>query len=379
MGITKIPIIIKGVLKEVEASVTQNATKTVLLGLNFLHAFRLALVFDGVKSFLTDALQQYDPECDCIVTPKQQAVHSNINLIIEQEFTPEEIFQSPPEIPLLKDASEVEFQPLSFDQQRELYFTAEWYAEKTHQFSLLKGPADFEPVDIITYDDAVLPKQKFYPLSEPKYRAAQDLVQDYLKKGILRHSRSSYSNPALIVPKPNGRWRLVVDLREWNKITKPDAYPLIYSLYNKVSKGKVFALIDLKDEFYQIPVTQKSSELVSVVFPFGLYEFTRLIMGWTNAPAEFQRKMNDMLQYGIDQNLIPRDTVEAYIDDLLAYDDDMPTLFQIVNKLLALLLKFNVAIIPAKCHFSVTTANYLGYVLVPGGSFVSSKTRKKRD
>jgi len=199
-----------------------------------------------------------------------------------------------------------------------------------------------------------------------------------LRKGILRHSRSPYSNLALIVPKPNGRWRLVVDLRELNKITKLDAYPLplIHLLYNKVSKEKVF-LIDLKDGFYQIPVTSTSSELVSVVFPFGLYEFTRLIMGWTNAPAEFQRKMNQMLQYGLDNNLIQRDTVEADVDDLLAYAEDMPSLFRIVNQLLDLLLHFNVAIIPQKCHFGVTKAKYLGYVLVPGGRTLNSQITDK--
>jgi len=160
-------------------------------------------------------------------------------------------------------------------------------------------------VDIQLLPDTLLTKQRYYPLSEIKYKAAQELVQDYLNRGILRHSRSPYSNPVVIVPKPDGRFRLVSDLRELNKITKPDAYPLplIADLFLKVSKGKVFALIDLKDGFYQIQLTPNASEMCSIVLPFGLYEFTRLVMGWTNAPAEFQRKINEMLSWGISNQI----------------------------------------------------------------------------
>jgi len=191
----------------------------------------------------------------------------------------------------------------------------------------------------------------------------------------LQHSRSPYCSPVVIVPKPDGRFRLVSDLRELNKVTKPDAYPLplIADLFLRVSKGKVFALIDLKDGFYQIQLSSNASEMCAIVLPFGLYEFTRLVMGWTNAPSEFQRKINEMLNWGIANHYILEDTIEAYIDDLLVYAQDMATLFDNVNRLIKLLLRYNMAIIPSKCHFGVKSAKYLGFILVPGGKTLSTQ------
>lgn len=191
----------------------------------------------------------------------------------------------------------------------------------------------------------------------------------------MQHSRSLYCSPVVIVPKPDGRFRLVSDLRELNKVTKPDAYPLplIADLFLRVSKGKVFALIDLKDGFYQIQLSSNASEMCAIVLPFGLYEFTRLVMGWTNAPSEFQRKINEMLNWGIAYHYILEDTIEAYIDDLLVYAQDMATLFDNVNRLIKLLLRYNMAIIPSKCHFGVKSAKYLGFILVPGGKTLSTQ------
>jgi len=256
-----------------------------------------------------------------------------------------------------------------------MYFTQQWFLEAEQQFKQLSGPAKFDPIDIQLLPGAVLKKQRFYPLSQQKYRAAQDLVQDYLNRDILRHSYSPYSSPVLIVPKPGGRWRFVSDFRELNLITKLDAYPLplISGVMARVSRGKVYALIDLKDGFYQLQITPQASEYCAVALPFGLYEFTRLVMGWTNAPANFQRKINQMLTWGITNNYIDEDTVEAYVDDLLVYAQDMQSLFQHVNKLLTLLIHFNMAIIPSKCHFGVTSAKYLGFILIPGGKTLSQQ------
>jgi len=113
--------------------------------------------------------------------------------------------------------------------------------------------------------------------------------------------------------------------------------------------------------------------MCAIVLPFGLYEFTRLVMGWTNAPSEFQRKINEMLNWGIAYHYILEDTIEAYIDDLLVYAQDMATLFDNVNRLIKLLLRYNMAIIPSKCHFGVKSAKYLGFILVPGGKTLSTQ------
>ena len=45
-------------------------------------------------------------------------------------------------------------------------------------------------------------------------QAGRELVQEFLDDGIVRPITSEWGAPALLVPKPKGGWRLVVDLRE---------------------------------------------------------------------------------------------------------------------------------------------------------------------
>jgi len=377
MGATHLPIVIKGQQKNILAYIAPNPKAPTILGLNFLHQFKFTLAFDGNKSYLTDALAEYDFEKECCVavTARQQAVSSNINYLVTEQISEENQFQGKPSPIIIPEDEDLRFDPLSLDDQREQYFTEQWYLDAEQQFQQLSGPAKFDPIDIHLLPDAILKKQRFYPLNREKYKAAQELVQDYLNRDILRHSYSPYSSPVLIVPKPGGRWRFVSDFRELNAITKLDAYPLplISGVMARVSRGKVYALIDLKDGFYQLQISPQASEYCAVTLPFGLYEFTRLVMGWTNAPANFQRKINKMLAWGINNNIIEDDTVEAYIDDLLVYAEDMPSLFTHVNNLIQLLLHFNMAIIPTKCHFGVTSAKYLGFILIPGGKTLSQQ------
>ena len=54
-------------------------------------------------------------------------------------------------------------------------------------------------------------------------------------------------------------------------------------------------------------------EKTAFVVPFGLYEFTRLPFGLSNAPATFQRLMQQCLG---DQCF---DNVLIYLDDIIVY------------------------------------------------------------
>lgn len=111
-------------------------------------------------------------------------------------------------------------------------------------------------------------------------------IQELLDNGIIRPSRSPYNWPVWIVPKkPDAssekKFRMVVDYRKLNKATIADKYPNpeINEVLGQLGNNKLFAVLDLKSGFHQIPL--KTSDIPKTNFSVnnGKYEFTRLLFG----------------------------------------------------------------------------------------------------
>ena len=88
-----------------------------------------------------------------------------------------------------------------------------------------------------------------YALSEVELQALKDYLNDMLKSGKIRPSKSPAGAPILFVPKNHGRGlRLCVDYRGLNRITIMNRYPLplMNELRDRVRGSKVFTKIDLK-------------------------------------------------------------------------------------------------------------------------------------
>ena len=70
------------------------------------------------------------------------------------------------------------------------------------------------------------------PVNRPPYRiapkkreAVKETIEELRTLGIIEPSRSEWAFPVLIIKKGE-KMRVVVDLRELNKITKTDSYPI---------------------------------------------------------------------------------------------------------------------------------------------------------
>jgi len=96
-------------------------------------------------------------------------------------------------------------------------------------------------------EEFVPSKARVYPLSRNEREEVQNFVNDHLRKGYIRPSKSQQTSPVFFVGKKDGGKRMVMDYRKMNKQTVKNNYPLplITDLVDTMGSKKVFTKMDL--------------------------------------------------------------------------------------------------------------------------------------
>ncbi|KAL6420931.1 hypothetical protein ACFW04_013610 [Cataglyphis niger] len=168
-------------------------------------------------------------------------------------------------------------------------------------------------------------------------------------------------------PKPdsqgNKRWRMVIDYRSLNEKTIGDAYPLpnITDILDQLGSAKYFSVLDLASGFHQIPMASKDAPKTAFSTPYGHYQFKRMPFGLKNAPATFQRLMDNVLS-GLQGN-----ELFVYMDDIVIYARSLKEHEVKFNKLMERLRKANLKLQPDKCEFLCREVAYLGHIIGADG------------
>jgi len=91
-------------------------------------------------------------------------------------------------------------------------------------------------------------KEKVYSLSREERKEVQVFMEDQLRKGYIRLSKSPQMSPVHFVAKKDGKRRMVQDYHHINQWTIKNGYPLllIADILDRVEKRKVFTKLDLR-------------------------------------------------------------------------------------------------------------------------------------
>ena len=91
-------------------------------------------------------------------------------------------------------------------------------------------------------------KEKIYPFSKNKREEVQKFMNNQLKKGYIRPSKSPQTLPVFFVDKKDGKKRIVIDYRNLIDQTVKNNYLLllITDLIDNMGSKKVFTKIDLR-------------------------------------------------------------------------------------------------------------------------------------
>jgi len=192
-------------------------------------------------------------------------------------------------------------------------------------------------------------------------------VQNMLDKGVIRENQSPWSSPSILVPKksPDGKqkYRLGVDFRALNTVTKFDSYPLpvFDDTISTLHCSKYFTVLDCYSGFFQVGIREEHTERTGFTVLTGHYEFNRLPFGLSNSPANFQRLMDKVLKDLIGVELW------LYIDDVILFSDTAEEHARRLENVLQRFEQANLQLHPGKWVFAQPQVQYLGFVLSEGG------------
>ncbi|SYW84122.1 uncharacterized protein UHO2_03319 [Ustilago hordei] len=188
-------------------------------------------------------------------------------------------------------------------------------------------------------------------------------LDENLKKGFIRPSKSPARSPVLFIPKKDGGLRLCVDYRGLNEITVKNRapLPLIEEQLFLLRKARIYTKLDLRAAYNLIRIAKGDEWKTAFGTQLGLYEYLVMPFGLANALAHFQSFINDIFQDIIGVYVV------VYLDDFLIFSDTEEAHVKHVTEVLTHLRGNRLFAKLSKCEFHTKTVEFLGYIIKPMG------------
>ncbi|UYV72398.1 hypothetical protein LAZ67_9002947, partial [Cordylochernes scorpioides] len=243
---------------------------------------------------------------------------------------------------------------LSSKEQKELKQVLERYGDL---FSSRLGRTNLAKHRIDT-EDAKPIKHKPYRVSAKERDIIKEQIDEMLTEGIIRPSSSPWSFPVILVKKRDGKYRFCVDYRKLNNVTVKDVYPIprIDEVMDTLQGSTHFSAIDLRSGYWQVEVEERDKEKTAFTTAHGLYEFNVMPFGLCNAPATFERNMENML------GNLRWQICLCYLDDVIIYSPDFPTHLKRLEAVFRCFRESNLRLNDKKCRFAFEELEILGYI-----------------
>jgi hypothetical protein len=191
-------------------------------------------------------------------------------------------------------------------------------------------------------------------------------LADMLSKGLIRPSASPWGSPVIFVDKRDGTIRLCVDYHKLNEVTIKNKYPLpkIEDLFDQLNGAKVFSEIYLHTGYHQLKVRESDIPKTAFTTCYGLFEYTVMSFGLTNAPSYFMNLMNKVFMKFLDKFVV------VFIDDILVYSKTEEEHAEHLRLVLGTLHEHQLYAKFSKWEFWLKEVGFLGHVISASGVFM---------
>jgi hypothetical protein len=188
-------------------------------------------------------------------------------------------------------------------------------------------------------------------------------IAELLAKGFIRPNSSPWGAPILFVEKKDGMQQMCIDYRSLNEVTIKNKYPLprTKDLFDQMKGASVFSKIDLRSGYHQLKIRESDIPKTAFRTRYGLYEYTVMSFGLTNAPAYFMYLVNKVFMEYLDRFVI------VFIDDILIFSKTMEEHEGHIRLVLEKLRSNQLYAKFSKCEFWLTEVAFLGHVISTGG------------
>jgi hypothetical protein len=180
-----------------------------------------------------------------------------------------------------------------------------------------------------------------------------------LEKGYIRLSTSPSAASVLFVEKKDGTKRMCIDYISLNEVTIKNKYPLprIEDLFDQLRGASVFSKIDLRSGYHQLRIRPSDIPKIAFITKYGLYEFTVMSFGLTNALAYFMYLMDSVFMDYLDKFVV------VFIDDILIYSQNEQEHEEHLGKVLQRLRDCQLYAKLSKCEFWISEILFLGHII----------------
>ena len=156
----------------------------------------------------------------------------------------------------------------------------------------------------------VNPRRNSYLLEALHQLIAQNAVE------LVNHTTSlGFFNRLFLVPKPNNKWRPILDLSKLNLFLKTEKFKMETpeTIRTSLQQGEWVTSIDFKDAYFHIPVQEQSRKYLRFHVKGQTYQFKALPFGLSIAPLEFTVVAKVVKLMALRQGI----RIHQYLDDWL--------------------------------------------------------------
>ena len=134
-------------------------------------------------------------------------------------------------------------------------------------------------IDLVS--GAIAYKSRVRPLNTDQKENLRDQIDEWLEQGVIKPSISPWASPLVPVKKKCGRTRWVTNLRELNKQTVKDSYPLtnIQKILHSLQGATTFSSLDACEAYHAVRIEPGSHACIAFISPFGTFQSSGCLSG----------------------------------------------------------------------------------------------------